>query len=457
VSSLADRIRSIVTPGSGPPQGLDRPDRLDGPGSSRLGPGWSAPPHLEKTLGGEWRRGCFVVERRWDGSARHGREAVGAVADRLHGASAEASLFAAGAPAREPFVFFDLETTGLSGGAGTHAFVVGCGRFANQQFVTRQFLLTSFSGERALLDMVSSELAGTGAIVSFNGKSFDAPLLETRFLYHRLEWAGACLPHLDVLHAARRFWKAGAERGSLAALERQVLGHRRGGDVAGIEIPDRYFRFVRTSDAELLVAVLEHNRLDLLSLAALTGRLLHLARVGPQAARDGREALALGRVYARAGLAARAREAFHCALDASDGGVTPPDLEIQRDALRSLALVFRGARRFEEAAGCWSRLLELPGCPDRLACDATEALAIHHEHRLRDLVAARTFALQTLERAGPGGGAARNEAVRHRLARLERKMGPLVSGSRTSTPSSSLFSLSPPSSGFPRSARRTSS
>ena len=434
-----------------------------------LEPNRSASHDLEKALGGEWRGDCFVVERRWDLSARHGREAVRAVADRLRSASAEASLLAGGAPAREPFAFFDLETTGLSGGAGTHAFLVGCGWFGDREFVTRQFLLASFSGERALLEMVSSELAGAGALVSFNGKSFDAPVLETRYLFHRLAWPGACLPHLDVLHSARQFWKAGRETRlraatrsagdgcSLVSLERQVLGHRRRTDVAGFEIPSRYFQFVRTADAQLLVAVLEHNRLDLLSLAALTARLLHLAQAGPQAARDAREALALGRVYARAGLDARAREAFDHALETSAASVATVDRPIQIEALRSLAIAFRRARRFEEAAECWRRLLATPGCPNRLACDATEALAVHQEHRVRDLVAARTFALETLERVGLERPTARNEAVRHRLDRLERKMGPLVSDSRSPSPSLSLFSPSPPSSGFQTSGRRTSS
>src|SRR4029077_3318966 len=100
--------------------------------------------------------------------------------------------------------FFDLETTGLSGGAGTQAFLVGCGWVAGDgAVVARQFLLTRPSDERAMLEIVRAELARAGALVSFNGKSFDAPLLETRYAFHRVEWARDCLPHLDVLHPAR--------------------------------------------------------------------------------------------------------------------------------------------------------------------------------------------------------------------------------------------------------------
>src|SRR5205807_9036442 len=119
--------------------------------------------------------------------ARHGREAIGTYAEWLDEASADAALYSI--DARPPFVFFDLETTGLSGGAGTHAFLVGCGWFeAEGAFVTRQFLMTRYADERPMLERVGRDLSRAGALVTFNGKSFDAPLLETRYLFHRLSW-----------------------------------------------------------------------------------------------------------------------------------------------------------------------------------------------------------------------------------------------------------------------------
>ena len=433
MSSLTDRIRGIVTSPAG---------RLNLPASSALPapPVHSAPADLS-TLGGDWRGDCFVVDRRWSPSARYGKEAVGTYAQCLEEASAQAVLFAHDPPARAPFVFFDLETTGLSGGAGTQAFLVGCGRFdAEGGFVTRQFVLTRHADERSLLETVAGELARAGALVTFNGKSFDASLLETRYLFHRLEWSVRCLPHVDVLHPARQFWKpvarpfsASARGGfsratadyvhpcSLIALERDILGIRRTGDVPGFEVPGRYFQFVRTGDADPLGAVLEHNRRDLLSLAALTARLFHLARSGPEAARDAREAIALGRVYARAGLDDRACDAFSHALDRcrSPRGAFDP---LRIDALRLLAITRRRTRQHEEAASCWRALVEIRGCPPAIVREAAEALAIHHEHRVRDLPAARLFALQsleTVEEGRPGWTA----AVQHRLTRIDRKMG----------------------------------
>ena len=281
MSSLGDRIRGIVAP-SGAAQGLC-------PADAGLKAG--ATSNLEELLGGAWLDGTFVIERRWEPSAHHGTERIGALAERLERSAAEAPLFTGGAPARPPFVFFDLETTGLSGGAGTLAFLVGCGWFDDAgAFVTRQFLLARHSDERMLLEAVAAELGRAGALVSFNGKSFDAPLLEGRYLFHRLPWTGREMPHVDVLHPARRFWRPGtgspkglrfqhaaesadlfvaqafrpanSDNGgcSLQALEKQLVGLRRRGDVPGFEIPGRYFQFVRSGDAAPSRAVLEHNR-----------------------------------------------------------------------------------------------------------------------------------------------------------------------------------------------------
>ncbi|MBZ5555788.1 MAG: ribonuclease H-like domain-containing protein [Acidobacteriia bacterium] len=370
------------------------------------------------------------------------------MAERLDESAAGAPLFANGTPARAPFVFFDLETTGLSGGAGTQAFLVGFAWCEDDVFVTRQYVLTRYADERPLLERVAGELTRAGALVSFNGKSFDAPVLETRYLFHRLAWIGADVPHVDVLHPARQFWKG--DDCSLVALERDVLGFHRIGDVPGFDIPERYFQFVRCGDARPLAAVLEHNRLDLVSLAALTSRLLHLSRVGPREARSAREALALGRVYARAGRDDCARAAFQHAVEHSRAHRDRHGDDVRLDALRAFALSLRRAREYARAALCWREILDTPGCPPLFAKDAAEALAIHHEHRARDLAAARTFALRI-------GTAGLNEAVRHRLARLDRKLETATARQPSlSWPSPSSRS-SRPSSGSPTSGPRTSS
>lgn len=412
MSSLADRIRTVVAPRN---TGDLRPRDADPIGEPARALDLSP-------LGGAWQRDCFVVERALDAYANHGRGQVGALASQLREAADEAGHFAGGAPARPPFVFLDLETTGLSGGAGTQAFLVGCAWFDDDRFVTKQFLMTRYADERPMLEAVASECARAGALVTFNGKSFDAPVLETRYLFHRLEWFGADVPHVDVLHPARQFWKR--DECSLVSLEQRLVGHRRRGDVPGFEIPARYFKFVRSGEAAPLGGVLEHNRLDLLSLAALTARLLHLFRLGPDAAHDAREALALGHRYMRAGFEDRARDAYERSIAMSRAPRGAFD-GAKIDALRALALAWRRAKDHESASRCWHTLLEIRGCPPAIAREATEALAIHHEHRVHDLVSARSFALRTLENRGDEQWAgARNwaQAVQHRLARLERKL-----------------------------------
>lgn len=440
--TLRDRLRSIIQPAGQVTAALPAPCR-----SSEDAAALS---QVAGVLGGEWKQNAagrsFVVRRRYAASGRYGAHRIGDFADVLQRAAAHAGLFGA-VGARPPFVFFDLETTGLSGGAGTHAFLVGCGGFDDEgAFVTEQHLMVDFAGERSMLGVVADDLSRAGALVTFNGKSFDAPVVETRYLFHRATSPCSALPHFDVLHPARRFWGLATDLGcSLTALETQVLGARRVGDVPGIEIPARYFHFIRSGDARPLSAVLEHNRLDLLSLAGLAARLLTLAEAGPEVARHAGEALALGRVFERAGLAWRAGDAFERAVTLSGRSIREAPIRIE--ALRSLAMEARRSRKYDLAADYWRRVLEVPSCPPQISRQAVEALAIHHEHRLRDLGTAKTLALRSLEL---NGNPAWGDAVRHRLARIERK---IVSER------GSLFPSSPsqPSCGSPTSALRTSS
>jgi uncharacterized protein YprB with RNaseH-like and TPR domain len=478
--TLADRVRGVLN--------VPLPAQRRVTGGDVGDPGLQKPASMSRSSLAEVLRGgwttrdsgqVFVVEQRWSGHEHYGNVRVDQLAQRIEQSGDYASLMTSGAPVGLPFVFFDLETTGLSGGAGTYAFLVGCGSFeASGDFVTRQFLLPGFADEKPMLEAVSDELARAGALISFNGKSFDAPVLETRFLFHRLGWAADIVPHVDVLHSARRFWgersvgagraavshpsmwdepvksappfqTAGTSLCTLGSLERDILGTTREGDVPGFEIPGRYFAFVRSGDARPLAAVLDHNRLDLLSLAGLMARLLHLVAEGATEARSPGEALALGRVYARAGLDGRARDAFTRAV----GMVRLPEqASLRIGALRALAQVERKSRRYIAAAARWAEILAVPNCPTHIAREATEALAIHHEHRLRDFDGARAFAMRSLAAGARGSW---QESVRHRLARIERKLAGRTSGSLPFA--SSPWPPSPWPSVGPTSGPRTSS
>ena len=307
---------------------------------------------------------------------------------------------------KEKILFLDLETTGLAGGAGTYAFLVGCGWFDGGIFRLRQFLLADFAAERALLESVAQLTDDVSCVVTYNGKTFDLPLIETRFALQRMQTPFANLAHVDLLHPARRMWRQDDVECRLTYLEQALCGHEREGDVPGFEIPSRYFRYVRSGDARPLQAVLEHNRLDIVSLAMLTARASQLLEEGPSAATTPREAFGMGCLYERAGLLDEALASFRRSRVV--------------EGVRASAILLRRLRRYEEAAAAWRELLAARSCPSGYVREATEALAVHHEHRARDLEAARTFALQALRLPAT---AARQDAVKYRLARLDRKLG----------------------------------
>lgn len=431
---LTSRLRSIVRPAR---EGAPRRNELTyEPDTGR----YEASIDLDRVaavLGGQVVANGFgralIVDRRYESDRFHGTRRVGEcdVADddtlRLLDPSLP-PLDGAG----DRTLFVDLETTGLSGGAGTVAFLVGCGWFDMGAFQVRQFLLTSYANERALLDAVATCFDAASLLVTYNGKTFDVPVMETRWMFHRMRMPLESVRHFDMLHPARRLWRTrdGAAEGEeggcrLGTLERVLCDVTRAGDVPGLEIPGRYFQFLRSGDARPLEPVLEHNRLDLISLAAVTAHAVQLAEEGTARCRDGAEALALGRVYERAGRVDRAIDAFHRAAACPSAPV-----DVIAEAIYRLAVRLRRERRFADAADCWRRLIALkPGRLGRrstllapLRQVAVEALAIHHEHRERDYAGARELALRLLDDGDGAPTRVKAETTRRRLARLDRKL-----------------------------------
>ena len=432
---LKSRLRAIVQPaGAKPVRELTyEPD---------VG-GYEAGTTIDRVgemLGGRAARNafgeCLVIDRRYESDRWHGdvRIAECEIGDAGSLGLLDPQLAGAGSARRT--VFVDLETTGLSGGAGTVAFLVGCGFFDLGAFQVRQFLLTSYSAERALLTAVAEFFDDADLIVSYNGKTFDLPVMETRWLFHRMEMPLEGVPHFDALHTARRLWKPRAvdpmEGGCrLSTLERTLFDVRRVGDVPGFEIPSRFFHFMRSGDPRPLEPVLEHNRLDLVSLAAVTARAVRLVAEGADGCPDGSQALAVGRIYERAGLFDRAEACYRRAAATESRAAATENLEVRSESLYRLGLRCRRERRFSEAVAIWQELVALtePRSARRhptvaaLRQYAVEALAIHLEHRDRDLETARDLAMFALkERTEEGRDDRRAEGFRHRLARLERKL-----------------------------------
>jgi uncharacterized protein YprB with RNaseH-like and TPR domain len=376
----------------------------------------------------------IVVDREYQAHDLHGRTPIGEIAATITEGTEALGLMGKAWPSASGVVeaglqsrllFLDLETTGLFSGAGTQAFLVGCASIEGTSIRVRQFLMPGFEHERTLLSEMQSWATAHGALCTYNGRTFDVPLIETRFMFHRVPCPLDGVPHLDMLHPARRMWRQRPLTSgtpdpddsscSLAVLEKQIAGLHRVGDVPGYEIPSRFFKFVRTGDARPLEAVLEHNRLDLISLAAVLARAIVLITRGPSAATTAQEAYGLARVYERGGAYENAEAALIKTIEfAKRVGLEP---EVHGEALRRLAWIRRRDRRPHEAAEAWTELAVLPRCAAALRREAKEALAIHHEHRLKDLLAARRHALDLL--ADGVGNPAR---VQHRLDRLERKL-----------------------------------
>ena len=399
------------------------------------------------------RADCLVVERSYDASLQHGLMSIGEYAEAARRSVAGLGVLGGDAgPLLEGLagagdllrgqLFFDLETTGLAGGAGTYAFLIGCGYFDGPTFQTRQFFMADYGDERDVLRAVEAFVEPVGGLVTFNGRTFDVPLIATRYAMHRIRSPFDELPHVDMLHPARRLWRrrrdadaaqsrwpyAPDERGrgenascALGALERAILGFERVGDVPGAEIPGRYFDYIRRGDATPLVEVFEHNRLDLVSLAALTAIVLSMIDGGAPATRNPRECLALGRLFEQMGQVDRAKACFAQAarLAETPWQAADDDERTRVEALRLLAVRFRRERRHDEAAVLWEQIVEIDVGEPALTREAIEALAIHQEHRVRDLDRARALALRALEAQADERARA---AVRRRVARLDRKL-----------------------------------
>ena len=201
-------------------------------------------------------------------------------------------------PART--LFLDTETTGLSGGAGTVAFLVGLGRTEGREFVVRQYLMPTYASEFMLLEAVGRTAEGCDTVVTFNGKSFDVPLIASRCIMNRMDNPIGRMNHLDLIHPARRAWKLRLKDCSLSSLEEKILGLRREHDLPGSEAPERYFSFLKTKDMRLLTDVIDHNRQDIVSLMSLLVR-LHAVYAAPAEQMSMLDVFSVGRVLEKQG------------------------------------------------------------------------------------------------------------------------------------------------------------
>jgi uncharacterized protein YprB with RNaseH-like and TPR domain len=375
-----------------------------------------APEPVEQVVGGEVvttaEGPLLVVRREFPLSHTHGRLPL---LDALEASAPVLGLIArAGEAPAEPrgLLFLDTETTGLSGGTGTYAFLVGVGYVDDDRLVVAQHFMRDFDEEPALLAALSPLLERATGVVTYNGSGFDLPLLETRFVMGRRRWP-ASVAHVDLLRPARRVWSARFEDCRLGTLEREVLGLLREDDVPGALIPAMYFDFLRYRRAGPLARVFAHNRADVLSLVTLLGWFARALAAEATGALDPWELAGLGRLL-EGEHPERATACYRAALDGGLGG-----LEAHRVRLR-LARWEKRRARWEAACVLW----EAARGGDAFDPQPWEELAKYHEHRRRDHAAARAVVLEALELARRAVVSARvTTALAYRLARLERRLG----------------------------------
>jgi len=318
----------------------------------------------------------FESETFYPGHRQHGSADIGALRE------IPATILDAisnGAIASVPphrWVFLDTETTGLAGGTGTCAFLVGVGRITDDGFRVRQFFMRDHGEEASLLDALTRHLEPYQVLITYNGRTFDQPLLETRYRLNRARPPFSKLEHLDLLHGARRLWKLRFESCRLVELERQVLGFERQGDVPGAMIPYIYFEYLRSGEMARLMPVFHHNALDILTLACLTGIVPHAFSDPANAPlRHGAELAGIGRWLLNSGELEQTRIIFRRAIKAG----LPDNLLFK--TLFDLAGLERKLDATDAALEVWN---DLAACKNAFRVKALEELAKHHEHHSKD-------------------------------------------------------------------------
>ena len=357
----------------------------------------------ESAAGGEQATG----EGRWQAKGLLGWERVGELTYRrmvsfdnpLAGEEVSEHLLPPGLSLRD-LLFLDTETTGLSGGAGTVVFLIGTGRLEADRFEVEQLFLADYPGEPDFLERLRPALQSARHLVSYNGRTFDAPILASRFALNRLPLESR--GHSDLLYWARRLWKRVLGDCSLASIEREVLGVERFEDVPGFEVPGIYQEYLRHGWSPRLPLVWEHNSQDVHSLGLLFARLNRLLSREEAPART--DLASLGSWLLGAGRPERGLELLRRSFADGDDR-----------AGRELSLHLKRSGRWEEAVEVWQLMVGR-----RQSLFAAVELAKHAEHRLKD----PRCALSWVERAEAWGlpldGGTRRE-LSLRRSRLERR------------------------------------
>jgi uncharacterized protein YprB with RNaseH-like and TPR domain len=317
----------------------------------------------------------------------------------------------------ERLAFVDTETTGLAGGAGTLAFLVGVGTFVGNKFRLRQYFLRDPAEEVGMLTELRHDLDSASGFVTYNGRAFDLPLLESRYtiaLRERIPLNSN--PHMDLLHLARRLWRNSLPNCTLGTVEAEILGvERTDDDVPGAWIPGMYLDYLRTGDATEMARVIYHNTIDILSLVNLTGHILSRHQETNLGSLSESEALAIARWHHDSGRVLPAETAFQQAI-------TSPDHGVKSEALRRYSTHLKRENRRQDALAIWKEWHKLAS-DDPNPCIE---LAKYYEWEVKDLNTAKTWAQEAMNCLSHWKPNWRRDQVweelEHRLKRIDRKL-----------------------------------
>lgn len=311
-------------------------------------------------------------------------------------------------------LFMDTETTGLAGGTGTVAFLVGVGYFSEDVFRLDQCFMRDYDDEAPMLTFLDERFRECGTVVGYNSKCFDLPLIRTRFIQNRLPFRLESRPHYDLVHAARRFWKRRLSDCSLGNIEREVLGIHRHGDVPSYLIPQLWLDYLHTRDARPLESVFYHHRMDILSLVSLTAWLSQcLEAAGGRGFEHTEDQLSLVRVHFNQ---KNYPEVVRHGLTYLESGGAGP---MRRECLEMLGLAHKRLQQFP----AMQEVLELHVQEFPSDLGARLELAKLHEHRTRNLLEAERICAEAAARAESVLDAdLLLQALRHRLERIRKKL-----------------------------------
>lgn len=366
---------------------------------------------LEEWLSGEEAQtphGChFQTDRIWERHRRHGSLDISSLIEMppdILTAISDGSITNSNC---SKWAFLDTETTGLAGGSGTYAFLIGVGRITPAGFELRQFFMRDLAEEASLLHGLSEYLGQFETLVTYNGRTYDQPLLETRYRMARMKPPFSRMEHLDLLFGARRLWKLRFDSCRLVELENQILGFEREGDLPGEMIPYVYFEYLRKREAGRIVPILHHNAIDILTLACLTA-IVPRAFQSPEDAplTHGAEMVGLARWLCRCEQYDKSLILYRRALDKG-----------LRDELmfRTLWDVARIEKKLGREDAALAVYAELASGRNPFRLPALEELAKYYEHKERNYLMALEITMTALSHSD-------SEALHHRKARLERRV-----------------------------------